>query len=72
MFDLMIWTGAVLTLFGLGLLVFCIVRVSRARRTSTDEEALRGALQSIVPLNLSALFLSAIGLMLVVLGIILS
>ena len=61
-----------MTLCGLGLLVFCILRVARVRRSGASDDALRDALQRIVPLNMGALFLSITGLMMVVVGIILS
>lgn len=72
MFDVLIWGGAAVTMAGLAMLVWCILRVARARRTATDESALREELQKIVPLNLGALFLSVTGLMIVVVGIILN
>lgn len=71
-FDLMVWAGAALTLIGLVMLIWCILRVARARKSATDDDALRESLQKIVPLNLGALFLSAIGLMCVVIGVVLS
>lgn len=72
MFDVLIWAGAAVTLAGLALLIWCILRVARARRDVGGESAVHDALRKVVPLNLAALFLSAIGLMLVVLGVILS
>jgi hypothetical protein len=42
-----------------------------SKKNATSDEQLRDSLQKIVPLNMAALFLSAIGLMLVILGIIL-
>lgn len=71
-FDILVWAGAAVTVAGLALLVWCILRVARARRNASDEAALRGELQKVVPLNLAALFLSVTGLMLVVVGVILS
>lgn len=71
-FEVLVWTGAAVTLAGLALLILCILRVARARRNATDDAALRDTLQKIVPLNLAALFLSVLGLMLVVIGIVLS
>ncbi|MBM1813604.1 hypothetical protein [Pseudosulfitobacter pseudonitzschiae] len=68
-FDLLIWAGAAISLIGLAGLVWCIIRVARAKRAQLDDEAMRAVLQSVVPLNLGALFVSAFGLMLVVLGI---
>ena len=62
--------GAVITLMGLIGLVWCIVKVARARKQGLNDEDLRAVMQTTVGLNLGALFLSAIGLMMVVLGII--
>lgn len=69
MFDIMIWGGAALSLIGLLGLMWCIIRVFRARRAKLSDEELRAVVQSVLPLNLGALFLSVIGLMLVILGI---
>ena len=69
MFDIMIWAGAAITLLGLGMLVFCILKVSKARNSSLPEEDMRSVLQSVVAINLGGLCLSAIGLMCVVIGI---
>jgi uncharacterized membrane protein len=70
--DMLIWLGAAVTLAGLALLIWCILRVMRARRAGLSDDELRAALQKILPINTGALFLSVIGLMLVVLGITLS
>jgi len=64
--------GAVITLIGLALLMVCILRVGKARKAGLPEEELRGVLEKTVPLNLAALLLSALGLIVVVVGIILS
>ncbi|MEM6563801.1 MAG: hypothetical protein AAF665_05095 [Pseudomonadota bacterium] len=69
LFDILIWTGAAISLAGLVGLMWCIVFVARARRANLSEEALRERLKRAIPLNLGALFMSVIGLMLVVLGI---
>lgn len=65
----MVWSGAAVTLLGLGGLIWCIASVARARRAGLSEEALRARLQRIIARNLAALFVAAIGLMLVVMGI---
>lgn len=70
--DLLIWCGAILSLCGLAGLVWCIVYVARARRANPGEEILREKLRRALPLNLAALFLSVIGLMVVILGIFVS
>ncbi|QFT59623.1 hypothetical protein FIU94_12385 [Sulfitobacter sp. THAF37] len=67
--DIVIWTGAAISLLGLLGLVWCIVSVSRAKRAKLDDEAMRAVLKSAIPLNLGALFLSVIGLMMVIVGI---
>ncbi|WP_135501972.1 hypothetical protein [Roseovarius aestuariivivens] len=65
----LVWIGAAVTVAGLALLIWCILRVARARKSGLDEEAMRAELRRVVPMNTGALFLSVIGLMLVVLGI---
>lgn len=69
--DILIWSGAALSLAGLGLLVWCILRVWRARKSAPSDAALRAEVQKVVPLNTAALFLSILGLMMVVVGILL-
>jgi len=59
-------------LLGLLGLVYCIIRVSRAKRKGLEDEAMREELKKVVPLNLGALFLSVIGLMFVIVGIFMS
>ena len=67
--DWLIWTGAAVSVAGLGGLVWCILRVWRARRARLPDEALRAVVKSVVPVNMGALFASVIGLMMVILGI---
>ena len=71
MYEIMIWIGTALTLLGLAGLVWCIVRVLRARRAGLAEDEMRAAVAAVLPINMGALFLSVIGLMLVVIGVIL-
>lgn len=71
-FDFLIWGGALLSLAGLCGLIWCIVFVARARRQKLSDEELKARLRKALPINLGSLFLSAIGLMLVILGIFLS
>ncbi len=71
-FELIVWAGASLSVLGLMGLVWSIIRVARARRTVTNDEALRAEIQKALPINLGALFLSVIGLMMVMVGIFLS
>jgi uncharacterized membrane protein len=67
----MIWIGAVLTLAGVAGLGYCILRTVRARRAGLADEAMRAELQRVVAINMGALGLSALGLALVVTGILL-
>jgi len=69
--EILIWIGSILSILGLIGLFWCIKTVLTAKKNATSDEQLRDSLQKIVPLNMAALFLSAIGLMLVILGIIL-
>lgn len=71
-FEILIWSGAFISFVGLCGLVWCIVFIARARRAKLSDEQMRVRLRKAVPLNLGSLFLSVIGLMLVVLGIFLS
>ncbi len=68
-FDLLVYAGVGVTLIGLGLLIWCITRVARARRSGLSDADLRAAIQRVVPWNLAALALSTMGLMLVVIGV---
>ncbi len=70
--TLLVIGGTVLSLAGLVGLIWCIVYVARARKAQLAEQDMRALLQKALPLNLGALFLSVIGLMLVILGIFMS
>ncbi|MDJ0630222.1 MAG: hypothetical protein QNJ44_18350 [Rhodobacter sp.] len=67
--DWLIWTGAAVSLLGVAGLVWCIVIVARAKRANLSDNDLNAQLRRVIPLNMGALFLSAIGLMMVVIGI---
>ena len=67
----LIWAGAGVSLIGLAGLIACIVAVTRAKRAGLDDAALRAKLQRVVVWNMGALFVSVIGLMMVVTGILL-
>ena len=70
--DWLIWVGALMSLAGLVGLVWCIVRVWKARRAKLSDDALRDVVRQVVPWNMGALMFSVLGLMLVILGIFLS
>lgn len=67
--DALIWIGAALSVLGLGGIIWCIVTVARARRAGLNDETLRARLQKVVAINLGAFGISAIGLMIIVLGV---
>jgi uncharacterized membrane protein len=70
--DWLIWIGAAVSLGGVAGLLRCIQLALRARKSGLDNTAMRARLQQIVTFNLAALGVSALGLMLVVTGIILN
>ena len=65
----MIWFGSILTVLGLLGIVYSMVQVARAKRNQLDDEAMRARLSRILPINMAALFISALGLMIVIVGI---
>lgn len=67
--QFLIWGGAFVTLLGIAALVYVGAKVASARSENLDDEALRARIQRLLPVNLAALFISAIGLMMVVIGI---
>lgn len=67
--DALIWAGAAVSLAGLAGLIWCIFFALGARRAGLTDTALKARLQRAVAWNMAALMVSAIGLMLVVLGI---
>ena len=69
--EILIWIGSILSILGLIGLLWCIKTVIKAKKLADSDEELRTSLQKVVPLNMAALFLSAVGLMLVILGIML-
>ena len=69
--EILIWIGSILSILGLIGLLWCIKTVIKAKKLADSDEELRTSLQKVVPLNMAALFLSDIGLMLVILGIML-
>ncbi|GHC10471.1 MULTISPECIES: hypothetical protein [Gemmobacter] len=70
--QLLILLGAAVSLAGIGGLIWCILLAVKARSTSANDDELRVRLQRVVVLNMGALGVSAIGLMMVVSGILLT
>jgi hypothetical protein len=69
--ETLIWIGTALSIAGLAGLIWCIARVWRARRSQLSDTDLRDAVRRVVPLNMAALLLSAFGLIMVIMGIML-
>ena len=67
-----VWVGAAVTVTGFLGILYSAFLVSRARKAASDDTDLRARMQRILPLNLGALFLSFLGLLLVVFGVILA
>lgn len=67
--EWLVWSGALISSIGLVGLVVSILKVAKARKAGLSDEDLRAAVQKVMPLNLGALFLSVIGLMIVIVGI---
>ncbi|WP_425074466.1 hypothetical protein [Sagittula sp. S175] len=65
----LIWSGAAVSLAGLVGLIWCIAKVWGARKAGLTDEELRVVMRKVVPLNMGALFLSTIGLLMVIVGI---
>jgi hypothetical protein len=69
--DILIWPGAGVSMLGVAGLLYCISLAFKARRAKLEPEEMQARMQRIVVLNMAALFVSMIGLMMVVGGIIL-
>ena len=68
---ILVYLGVALTAAGLAGLAWCILRVRAARRAGLPDDALRRRLQSAIAINLGSLALSALGLAMVVAGLLL-
>jgi len=67
--DFLIWGGAVVSFSGLVGLVWCIIKARQAKNAAGSDEELNAAIRKLIPWNMGALFLSTIGLMVVIIGI---
>ena len=69
--DWLIIPGVIVTCIGLGLLIYTIARIWRAKKQDVSEDEMKAQLQAAIAWNLAAMGCSAIGLMIVVLGVLL-
>ena len=67
--EALVWAGALVSLAGVAGLVYCVMRALRLRRSGLPDDRMRAELQRVVVVNMAALAVSALGLMMVVLGI---
>ncbi len=69
--EIIVWIGAALSVLGLCGIAYSIVAVTKAKRAGLADEELRARIAKILPINLGALFVSMIGLMAVIIGVML-
>ena len=67
----LIWIGAIVSVIGIAGLIWCVMIAIRAKRERLEGEAMKARLQRVVLINTGALMLSALGLIMVVVGILL-
>lgn len=67
--DFLIWGGAFISFIGLLGLIGCIMKARQAKNATMTEEDLNAEIRKLIPWNMGALFLSTIGLMIVIIGI---
>jgi hypothetical protein len=67
--EIIVWIGAALSVLGLCGIVYSMVAVAKAKRANLPDEELRARISKILPVNLAALFVSMIGLMAVIIGV---
>ena len=70
--DWLILPGAFLSVLGLVGLIASVVKIVRAKKAGLDDDALRARLGRVMALNMGSLFLSVIGLMMVVIGVLMA
>ncbi|MEN8895509.1 MAG: hypothetical protein ABF248_05395 [Yoonia sp.] len=70
--KMLIWIGAALTILGMIGIIVSIIMVTRAKRAKLEDAEMRARIGKILPLNMGALFVSMIGLMMVIVGIVLA
>ena len=63
--------GVIVTCIGLGLLIYTIAWIWRAKKQGASDTEMKTQLQAAIAWNLGAMGCSAIGLMIVVLGVLL-
>lgn len=70
--EVLIWIGTALTVAGILGLLWCVKLVLAIKKRNLPDPETKTAMQRVIALNMAALFISAIGLMMVVVGVILA
>ena len=70
--EILIWIGTALTVAGILGLLWCVKLVLAIKKRNLPDADTKTAMQRVIALNMAALFISAIGLMMVVVGVILA
>lgn len=66
--DWLVIPGVVITLLGVGGLVWCMVRANKLRAAKLEGEPLATELAKLIPVNIASLFLGVVGLAMVLVG----
>jgi hypothetical protein len=69
--DILVPIGSFVALLGLFGLGYCVWLAIKAKRAGLSDADMKAQLQKVVVLNMAAMGLSAIGLMMVVIGVLL-
>lgn len=69
---MLIWLGAALSILGMIGIVVSIIMVARAKKAKLEDAEMRARISKVMPINMGALFVSMIGLMMVIVGIVLA
>jgi hypothetical protein len=70
--TVLIWIGAGLAVIGMIGVLYSMIAVARAKRQNLTDDQMRDRIRKVIPLNLGTLFVAMIGLMMVVVGVMLS
>lgn len=65
----LVWPGAALSFLGFLGILWTVIKVWKARKAGHEEDELREVIRGVIPVNMIALFVSVIGLMMVISGI---
>lgn len=70
--EVLVWIGAALTVIGMAGVLYSMITVARAKRQNLSDDEMRNRIRKVIPINLGTLFVAMIGLMMVVVGVMLS